>query len=162
MFIDDFSRKVGVYFLKHKLDVFATFKKWKAEVENQICLEIKCLRSDNGGEYDKSDFKTFCAAEKIRLMRTVPNKARQDGVAERMNRTLNELSRSMRIYFGLPKTFWVDAMSIAAYLINRGPSVALEFKVPEEVWAGKEFKYSHLNFWLYCVGSRQSREKRQA
>ena len=54
-FIDDFSRKVWVYFLKHKLDVFETFKKWKAEIENQTGLKVKCLRSDNRGEYDKSD-----------------------------------------------------------------------------------------------------------
>ena len=41
------------YFLKHKSDVFATFKKWKVEVENQTGLKVKCLRYDNGGEYDK-------------------------------------------------------------------------------------------------------------
>ena len=64
-FIDDFSRKVWIYFLKHKSDVFDTFKKWKAEVQNQTDLNIKYLRSDNEGEYDKSEFKAFCAAEKI-------------------------------------------------------------------------------------------------
>ena len=52
-FIDDFSMKVWVYFLKHKSDVFATFKKWKVEVKNQIGLKVKCLRSDNGGEHEK-------------------------------------------------------------------------------------------------------------
>ena len=124
-FIDDFSRKVWAYFLKHKSYVFETFKKWKAEVENQTGLKVKCLRSDNGGEYDKSEFKTFCAAEGIRLMRTVPGKARQNGIAERMKKTLNERARSMRIHCGLPKTFWADAVSTVAYLINRGPSVPL-------------------------------------
>ena len=77
-FIHVFSKKVWVYFLKHKSDVFATFKKWKAEVENQTGLKVKCLRSDNGGEYGKSEFKAFCAADGIRLMRTVPGKARQN------------------------------------------------------------------------------------
>ena len=55
------------------------------------------------------------------MMRTVPDKARQNGIAERMNKTLNERARSMRIHCGLPKTFWVDAVSTVAYLINRGP-----------------------------------------
>ena len=55
-----------------------------------------------------------------------------------MNRTLNERARSMRIHCGLPKTLWADAVSIAAYWINKGPSVPLEFKIPEEVWTGKE------------------------
>ena len=97
--------KVWVYFLKHKSDVFETFKKWKAEVENQTGLKVKCLRSYNVGEYDKSEFKAFCAAERIRLMRTVPSKARQNGIAERMNRTLNERARSMKIHVGCPKHF---------------------------------------------------------
>ena len=57
--------------------MFATFKKWKAKVENQTDLKIKCLRSDNGGEYDKSEFKTFCAPKRIRLTKTVPSKERQ-------------------------------------------------------------------------------------
>ena len=65
-------------------------------------------------------------------------------MAERMNRTLNERARSMRLHVGLPKTFWTDAVSIAAYLINRGPSVPMEFRLPEEVWSGKEVKFSHL------------------
>ena len=47
-FINDFSRMVWVYFLKHNSDVFAIFKKWKAEVENQTGFKVKCLRSDNG------------------------------------------------------------------------------------------------------------------
>nr|CAN73703.1 hypothetical protein VITISV_000540 [Vitis vinifera] len=50
----------------------------------------------------------------------------------------------MRLHDGLPKTFWVDAVSTAAYLINRGPSIPMEFKLPEKVWSGKEVKFSHL------------------
>ncbi|RVW41165.1 Retrovirus-related Pol polyprotein from transposon TNT 1-94 [Vitis vinifera] len=65
----------------------------------------------------------------------------QNGVAERMNITLNERARSMRLHAGLPKTFWADAVSTAAYLINRGPSVPMEFRLPEEVWSGKEVMY---------------------
>ena len=57
------------------------------------------------------------------MMRTVLGKARQNGIVERINRTLNERARSMRIHCGLPKTLWEDAMSTVAYLINRGPSV---------------------------------------
>ena len=97
--------RYGFYFLKHKSYVFATFKKWKAKVENQTGLKVKCLRSDNEEEYDKSEFKAFCAAERIRLMRTVLGKARQNGTAERIKRTLNKRARSMRIHCMLPKIF---------------------------------------------------------
>jgi hypothetical protein len=61
-----------------------------------------------------------------------------------MNRTLNERARSMRLHAGLPETFWADAVNTAAYLINRGPSVPLEFRIPEEVWSGKEVNLSYL------------------
>ena len=57
----------------------------------------------------------------------------QNCVAECMNRTLNEHARSMRLHVGLSKTFWADTVSTAAYLINRGPSVLIEFRLPEEV-----------------------------
>ena len=124
--------------------MFSTFKKWKAEVENQSGLKDKGLRSDNRGEYDKSEFKAFCAAEGIRLMRTVSGKARQNGISKRMNRKLNEGARIMRLHCRLPKTLWADSVSTAAYLINRGPSVSLGFKIPEKVRTGKELKYSHL------------------
>ncbi|RVW88928.1 Retrovirus-related Pol polyprotein from transposon TNT 1-94 [Vitis vinifera] len=56
----------------------------------------------------------------------------------------HERARSMRLHAGLPKTFWTDAVSTVAYLINRGPSVPMEFRLPEEVWSGKEVKFSHL------------------
>nr|POF25368.1 retrovirus-related pol polyprotein from transposon tnt 1-94 [Quercus suber] len=74
----------------------------------------------------------------------IDDSSRKNGVAEHMNRTLNEHVRSMRLHAGLPKTFWADAISTAAYLINRGPSVPMEFKLLEEVWSGKEVKFSHL------------------
>ena len=93
-------------------------------------MKVKCLRSDNGGEYDKSEFKALCAAEGIRLMRLIPGKAEQNGIAERMNKTLNERARSMRIHCGLPKTFWADAVSTDSYSINWGPSVPSGFKIP--------------------------------
>ena len=61
-----------------------------------------------------------------------------------MNKTLNEHARSMKLHVGLPKTFWVDTVSIAAYLINQGPLVPMEFRLHEEVWGDKEVKFSHL------------------
>ncbi|KAL5760877.1 hypothetical protein ACOSQ2_019715 [Xanthoceras sorbifolium] len=143
-FIDDSTRKVWVYFLKKKSEVFDTFRKWKAMVENETGLKIKRLRSDNGGEYKDSRFREFCANSGIKMEKTVPMTPQQNGVAERMNRTLNEHARSMRLHAGLPKMLWAEAVNTAAYLINRGPSVPLDGGIPEEVWSGKEVNISHL------------------
>ena len=60
-FIDDFSRKLWVYFLKHKSEVFQKFKDWKAMVENQKGRKVKVLRSDNEGECTSGEFKEYLA-----------------------------------------------------------------------------------------------------
>ena len=149
-FIDNSSRKVWIYFLKNKSDVFETFKKWKAMVEKKIGLKVKCLRSNNGGEYIDGEFSEYCARQGIRMEKTITETPQQNGVAERMNRTLNERARSMRLHAGLPKPFWVDVVSTTTYLINQGPLVPMEFRLPEEVWSSKEVMFSHLKFF-YCV-----------
>ena len=71
-FIDDSSKKVWVYFLKSKFVVFETFKKWKAMVETEMGLKLKCLRLDNGGEYEDMWFKQFCAVNGIKVEKTIP------------------------------------------------------------------------------------------
>ncbi|KAJ0714724.1 putative RNA-directed DNA polymerase [Helianthus annuus] len=146
-FIDDSTRKVWVYFLKNKYDVFDAFKKWKVAVEKETNLQVKSIKSDNGGEYVSTEFIDFCANNGIKMIKTVPGTPEHNGVAERMNRTLNERARSMRINAGLPKMFWADAVSTAAYLINRGLSAPLGFKVPEEEWRGEAVKYEHLKIF---------------
>ncbi|RVW44994.1 Retrovirus-related Pol polyprotein from transposon TNT 1-94 [Vitis vinifera] len=78
-------------------------------------LKVKCLRSDNGGEYIDGGFSEYCAAQGIRMEKTIPGTPQQNGVAERMNKSLNERARSMRLHAGLPKTFWADAVSTATY-----------------------------------------------
>ena len=113
-------------------------------VETETCLKVKSLRSDNGGEYIDGGFSEYCTAQEIRMQKTIPRTPQQNDVAERMNRTFNECAKSMRLHVGLSKTFQADAVSTAAYLINRGPSVLMEFRLPGEVWRGKEVKFSHL------------------
>ena len=113
-------------------------------VETEIDLKVKCLRSNNGGEYIDGGFNEYCVAHGIRIEKTIIGTPQQNGVAEHMNRTLNKRAWSMRLHVGLPKTFWADAISTATYLINRGPSVLMEFKIFEEVWSSKEVKFSHL------------------
>ena len=86
--------------MKDKSDVFETFKKWKAMIETETCLKVKCLRSDNGGEYIDGGFSEYYAAQGIRMEKTIPGTPQQNGVAKRMNKTFNERARSMRLYTG--------------------------------------------------------------
>ena len=104
-FIDDYSRKVWVYFMKQKSEVFRIFKQWKAKVENQTGKKLKYFRSDNGTEYKDISFLQFCQDEGITRHFSVKRTPEQNGVAERMNRTLLERARCMRLNAGLPKSF---------------------------------------------------------
>ncbi|GKA03524.1 retrotransposon protein, putative, ty1-copia subclass [Tanacetum coccineum] len=61
-FTDDYSHYGYVYLLKHKHEVFETFKVFKNEVENQLGKTIKALRSDQGGEYISQEFKDYLKA----------------------------------------------------------------------------------------------------
>ena len=59
-FIDDYSHKTWIYFLKTKDEVFSKFKEFNALVGNHIEKNIKILRSNNGGEYISKNFKKLC------------------------------------------------------------------------------------------------------
>jgi len=87
-------------------------------VEIETGLKVKCLRLASGGEYINGGFNEYCVVHGIRMEKTILGTPQQNGMAQRMNRTLNEHARSMRLYTELPKTFWFDAVNIAAYPIN--------------------------------------------
>ena len=78
------------------------------------------------------------------MERIVPGTPQHNGVVERMNWTLTERARSIHIQSGLSKQFSAEVVNTSAYLINRGPLVPLEHRIPEEVWSGKDVKLSHL------------------
>ena len=117
-FIDDFSRKVWAYPIKLKSDVSAVFQRWLALVENQTGYRLKCLRTDNGGEYVSHAFEQFCDDRGIKRQLTAPYTPPQNGLAERMNRTIQERVRSMLSHAGLPQSFWAEAVSTAVHVIN--------------------------------------------
>ena len=71
LFIDDFSRKTWVYFLKQKSEVFEAFKTFKATVENERGRKIKAIRSDREGEFTSKEFQEFYATNRIRHFLTV-------------------------------------------------------------------------------------------
>ena len=105
---------------------------------------MKCFKSDNGGEFCSNEFDSFCSHNGIRRIKVVPRTPQENGVAERMNRTILERARSMRIHARFPLNLWADAINTTIYLINRGPSMALDGGIPEEMWTGKKVNYSFL------------------
>ncbi|KAH9803501.1 hypothetical protein KPL71_001790 [Citrus sinensis] len=146
-FVDDFSRMVWVYALKTKDEVLEKFKRWKVLVENQTNMKVKVLRTDNGLEYCNKLFEDYCEKNGILRHKTVTYTPQQNGLAERMNRTLMEKVRCLLIHSKLPKTLWAEALNTACYLVNRSPPTAIGCKTPMELWLGRVADYSKLRIF---------------
>ncbi|KAH9783217.1 hypothetical protein KPL71_009226 [Citrus sinensis] len=144
-FIDDYSRRCWVYPIKKKSNVFPMFKEYKARVELESSKKIKCLRTDNGGEYTDNEFLAFCKQEGIQRQFTVAYTPQQNGVAERMNRTLTERIRAILRTADLPNSFWAEAAKTACYIVNRSSSTAIGLKTAMEMWTEKPADYSYLH-----------------
>ncbi|KAH9671981.1 hypothetical protein KPL70_017541 [Citrus sinensis] len=124
--------------------VFEAFKKFKAAVEKESGCQIKAMRSDRGGEFTSKEFLEFCEANGIRRPLTVPRSPQQNGVAERKNRTILDMARSMLKSKRLPKEFWAEAVACAIYLSNRSPTRSVWGKTPQEAWSGRKPGITHL------------------
>ncbi|GJW92506.1 retrotransposon protein, putative, ty1-copia subclass [Tanacetum coccineum] len=141
-FADDFSRYGYVYLLKHKHEVFETFKVFQKEVENQLGKTIKSLRSDRGGEYMSQEFLDHLKEHGIIAHRTPPYTPQNNGVSERRN----HMVRSMMSQTTLPKSFWDYALETVACILNMVPSKTVD-KTPYEIWHGQAPKLSYLRVW---------------
>jgi len=114
-FIGDFSRKTWIYFLKRKLEVLNCFKDFKAIIEKQNGYKIIIMRSDQGGEYTSNDFEAFCTQQGIKHQTTPAYTPQLNGVAERKNRMILDMARSLLKAKKLPKQYWVEAVSCGIY-----------------------------------------------
>ncbi|PKI66050.1 hypothetical protein CRG98_013545 [Punica granatum] len=119
------------------------FKSFHVAMERETDIKLKCVRTDNGDEY-MGPFKNYCRTHGIKLEKTVLKTPQQNGLAERMNRTIVERVHCMLFQAKLSKSFWGEAMRAAVDLINFTPSVALDGDESQHVWIGKEVSYKHL------------------
>ena len=104
--------------MKNKSEVFNKFKEFELCTTNECSLSIGTLRSDNGGEYLSKKFVSYLQSRGIHHEPTAPYSPSQNGVAERINRTLLESARAMMGQAGLPEHYWAEAVATAAYLRN--------------------------------------------
>ena len=95
---------MGVFF-RNKNEAFGKFKEWKILVENQTGKTVKKLRTYNGLELCNREFNDYCAKPGITRHRTCSETPQQNGIAERLNRTILEKVRCLLNESGLPKKF---------------------------------------------------------
>ncbi|XP_010480845.1 PREDICTED: uncharacterized protein LOC104759633 [Camelina sativa] len=133
---------------------------------NASCFNsIKILRSDNGGEYTSHAFKQYLAKYGILHQTSCPYTPQQNGVAERKNRHLMEVARSMMFHTRVPKRFWGDDVLAACYLINRTPTKILKDLSPFEVLTNDKPTFDHLRVFgcvCYVLRPGELRDKLDA
>ena len=160
-FIDDYSRYTTVHMMKNKSEVSDKLLKFVNLAENLTGEKVKKVRSDNGGEYVGNDIIEFCKHRGIVHEYTIPYTPQQNGVAERMNRTLMEMARSMLYHANLEKELWAEAVSTAAYLRNRSPTSSFKGETPYSRWYKVKPDVGHLRVFGSDVYVHIPDEKRQ-
>lgn len=129
-FIDDYSKFVWIYLLKHKSDVFSVFHDFQQLVKRQFSKKIKAVQSDWGGEYEK--LNSFFTKIGITHLVSCPHAHQQNGAAERKHRHIIEVGLSLLSQASMPLKFWDEAFLAVVYLINRTPSKVINFSTPLE------------------------------
>ncbi|XP_022890106.1 uncharacterized protein LOC111405446 [Olea europaea var. sylvestris] len=76
-----------------------------------------------------------------------------NGVAERRNRSLKDIVRSMISHFTLLESLWGEALKATTYILNRVPTKATD-KTPYELWMGKKPSLKHIHIWGCSVEAR--------
>ncbi|CAH9091030.1 unnamed protein product [Cuscuta europaea] len=134
-------------------------KRVSRKVAHQTWLQLIKIRSDHGTEFDNSLFDAFCKERGIDHNFSAPRTPQQNGVVERKNRTLEDMTRTMLISCGLARNFWAEAINTTCYIINRDMSHPLLGKTSYELLKGRKPNISHLRtFGCKCFADNNGKD----
>lgn len=167
--IDDHTRYMWNILLQEKSEAFEKFVRFKTLVEQETRSKLKTLRTDRGGEFTSHEFTAYCDRYGIKRHLTAPYSPQQNGVVERRNRTLLEMTRSIlkgmtrSILKGMnmPNEFWGEAVRHSTYLINRVATRSLEGVTPYEALRNRRPNVSHLKVFGCVCHARTERAGRK-
>ncbi|GJU36593.1 retrovirus-related pol polyprotein from transposon TNT 1-94 [Tanacetum coccineum] len=137
--VDDYSRYTWTRFLKHKNEAFDHFEILSKKIQNQKGCPIISIRTDHGREFDNEvQFGAFCDANGITHNFSAPRTPQSNGVVERKNRTLQEMSRTLLNEQSIPQKFWCNAVDTSTYILNRILIRPFLGKTPYELFKGRK------------------------
>ena len=166
-FIDDHSKFVWIYLLRHKSEVFQCFHNFQKLVERQFSRKILAVQTDWGGEY--RSLNSFFQRIGISHHVYCPHAHQQNGSAERKHRHIVEVGLSLLSHASMPLKFWDEAFLTAVHLINRLPPKVIDNDSPYHLLLAQDPDYSSLrvfrcacwpNLWPYNTRKLQFRSKR--
>ena len=127
-----------VNLMKRKIDALDVSKVAIAALESEARKSLKSLRTDGGGEYVSAAWGQYARQKGITHELTAPYSPQQNGMAERLNRTLLEKMRCLLIWSQLPKSYWDVALLHANWLRNKLPTSAMKGEELIEAWNGRK------------------------
>lgn len=133
--LDDFSKRMFVFPISHKSDVFDVFIRHVKWAERSLGRKVKKIRTDNGGEFINQFFEQFCGEKGIRHQKTNIYTPQQNGSAERLNQTVLNGARTILDQSKLDRRFWPDAILCFVYVWNRLCHTD-QTKTPIELYTG--------------------------
>ncbi|KAE8915761.1 hypothetical protein PF005_g28154 [Phytophthora fragariae] len=158
--VDDFSRMLWVYFLKKKSEALDKFIEFKAEAENLSGKRVQELRTDNGGEYTSKVFAKYLKDHGIRHQKTVAYTPQQNGLVERANRTIVEMTRCLLYHRSMHLRWWAEAVNTAVFIINRTPN-SVNNVTAYEIWYGKRPNLKNVKIFGSTGFAHIPKEKRK-
>ena len=121
-------------------------------------MNIKYLRSDNGGEFTSNEFNDYCHEHGIKRQFSAARTPQQNGVAERKNRTVLEMARTMLNEAGISDRFWPQAVHTAVHTLNRALLRTNTDKTPYELWKGRPANVNYFRvFGSKCYIRREDK-----
>ena len=142
--LDDCSHHLWTFPLRLKSDTFSNLANFFAHVTTQYGATIKAVQCDNGCEFDNSSARTFFLTYGAHLRMSCPYTSSQNGKAERIIRSINNIVRSLLFQASMPASYWAEALATATYLLNILPTKMLQFATPHFALHGSLPSYDHL------------------
>jgi hypothetical protein len=144
--IDEASHFVTALPVKTKSEIPGRLKELFIYWQTTHKRQIQCIRSDRGTEFLNQELKSFCSSQGIEMDTSAPGTLQQNGMAERMNRTLKELIKTLLSHAEAKETLWREALQTAVIYYNLTP-VAGKPKTPYEAIFHKKPGVSALRTW---------------
>jgi len=142
--LDDFTHFCWTFPLVRKSEVATHIASFCNLAQNQFNLAVKTFQADNGKEFINTALATLFTSRSILLRLSCPYTSPQNGKAERVLRTLNNIIRTLLIHAHMPPPYWAEDLSMATYLLNRRPSSAIQNGIHFSLLYGSPPDYSLL------------------
>ena len=143
LLIDDHTRVSWNFLMKEKSETSYILQAFHKMIQNQFQDNVQVFKTNNVCDFFNFVLGPYLESNGIVHQSSCMDTPQQNGVAERKNRHLLKVARSLLFTSHVPKRLWGDAILTATYLINRMPSQVLKFKTPTQTLL-QTYPHSHL------------------